>query len=182
MTPLKKKLGGWYGSLLGSSSPLDPAEAEVVQDNDAVRKEAAENSNEAAKSVKSKEDTIDTVEKGAKKEPSEHPGEEDKFNYGLFIDVDPDRKDNMTVDVHGHVDGGDMNVTTHTATEGVGKADVHAEIHFGDDEDQDSVEMSVFDTSDSSSDQMHLRATHNKNKKSKQSRKMKQGSKSGKKS
>lgn len=116
------------------------------------------------------------------KEPSEHPGEEDKFNYGLFIDVDPDRKDNMTVDVHGHVDGGDMDVTTHAATEGVGKADVHAEIHYGDDEDQDSVEMSVFDTSDSSSDQMHLRATHNRKKKSKQSRKMKQGSKSGKKS
>ena len=81
------------------------------------------------------------------KEPSEHPGEEDKFNYGLFIDVDPDRKDNMTVDVHGHVNGGDMDVTTHAATEGVGKADVHAEIHYGDDEDQDSVEMSVFDTS-----------------------------------
>ena len=111
------------------------------------------------------------------KEPSEHPGEEDKFNYGLFIDVDPDRKDHMTVDVHGHLDGGDMDVT-----EGVGKADVHAEIHYGDDEDQDSVEMSVFDTSDSSSDQMHLRATHNRKKKSKQSRKMKQGSKSGKKS
>merc|ERR1712074_161369 len=31
------------------------------------------------------------------KEPSEHPGEEDKFNYDLFIDVDPDRKDHMTV-------------------------------------------------------------------------------------
>ena len=106
------------------------------------------------------------------KEPSEHPGEEDKFNYGLFIDVDPDRKDHMTVDVHGHVDGGDMDVTTHAATEGVGKADVHAEIHYGDDEDQDSVEMSVFDTSDSSSDQMHLRATHNRKKKSKQSRKI----------
>eukprot|EP00091_Calanus_sinicus_P011219 TRINITY_DN2546_c0_g1_i1.p1 TRINITY_DN2546_c0_g1~~TRINITY_DN2546_c0_g1_i1.p1 ORF type:complete len:231 (+),score=82.00 TRINITY_DN2546_c0_g1_i1:545-1237(+) len=67
LAPLKKKLGGLYGSLFGASSPLDPAEEKTVKNtgegsvNDAIEVKG----NEAASSVKSKEDTIDTVEKGA---------------------------------------------------------------------------------------------------------------------
>ena len=79
LAPLKKKLCGLYESLFGASSPLDPAEANTVQDtvegmaNAAIEvkgKDAEEYSkystrepsNEAASSEKSKEDTH---EKGA---------------------------------------------------------------------------------------------------------------------
>ena len=118
------------------------------------------------------------------KQPSKKPGEDDKFNYELTIDVDPDLKDHMTVDVHGQVDGGNMDVITHAATEGEGKADVRAEIQYGDEEDKDSVKMSVSGDSTSSSGEMELRATKNmkKSKKPKLPGKLKKTPKGGKKS
>ena len=91
------------------------------------------------------------------KEPS-LTGGEDKFNYQILIDVDPDEEDHMSVNVQGQVDGGDMDVTTHAATEGEGKADVRAGIRYGVDEDEDKVEMSVSEDSTCSSDEMKLRA------------------------
>ena len=84
----------------------------------------------------------------------------------------------MTVDVHGQVDGGEMDVLTHAATEGKGIADVRAGIRYGHDEDEDGVELSVSDDSNSSSSEMHLSAGQNRKapKKTKKS-----GSMSGKK-
>jgi len=84
--------------------------------------------------------------------------EENKFNYDLILDIDPDEDDHMSVDVHGQVDGGEMTVATHAATEGEGKVDVVAEIQYGDKMDKDEVVMIVSSESSSSSDEMKLRA------------------------
>merc|ERR1712142_984093 len=85
--------------------------------------------------------------------------EEDKFNYDLVLDIDPDEDDHMSVDVHGQVEGGEMTVATHAATEGEGKADVVAEIQYGDGKDKDEVVMIVSSESSSSSDEMKLKAS-----------------------
>ena len=69
--------------------------------------------------------------------------EEDKFNYDLVLDIDPDEDDHMSVDVHGQVEGGEMTVATHAATDGEGKADVVAKIQYGDEKDKDEVVMIV---------------------------------------
>jgi len=87
--------------------------------------------------------------------------EEDKFNYDLVLDIDPDEDDHMSVDVHGQVEGGEMTVATHAATEGEGKADVVAEIQYGDEKDKDEVVMIVSSESSSSSDEMKLKAAKN---------------------
>ena len=111
------------------------------------------------------------------KEPSQNPEEDDKFKYDLSIDVDPDLKDHLSVDVHGQVDGRTMNVVTRAATEGEGMADVRAQIQYGDDKDEDEVELMVSDDSSSDSDEMKLVAGKNrkKSKRSKSSAKGKKG-------
>ena len=71
------------------------------------------------------------------------PGEDGKLEYNLVVNVDPDEEDHMIVDVHGEVDGGEMDVSTYAATEGEGQANVDAEIQHGDKTDKGEVEIVV---------------------------------------
>jgi len=98
-----------------------------------------------------------------KKEPSLH-GEaaNGNFEYNLTVNVDPDEDDNMIVDVHGQVEGGEMNVSTYAATEGEGQAEVEAEIKYGDKKDKDEVEIAVFSDASNSADEMTLKADKKK--------------------
>ena len=98
-----------------------------------------------------------------KKEPS-LPGEEGKLEYNLVINVDPDEEDHMIVDIHGKVDGGEMDVSTYAATEGEGQANVDAEIQHGDKTDKGEVEIVVSSEASSSSDEMNLKAAGKKKK------------------
>jgi len=98
-----------------------------------------------------------------KKEPSLH-GEavNGNFEYNLIVDVDPDEDDNMIVDVQGQVEGGEMNVSTHAATQGEGQAEVEAEIKYGDKKDKGEVEIVVSSDAGSSGDEMTLKADKKK--------------------
>ena len=92
-----------------------------------------------------------------KKTPSENP-EDDLFQYDLIIEVDPDTKDSMEVDVQGQVKGKNMDVHAHAKSEGEGVAGVRAGIQQGDERDEGEVELSISDNSDSSSSEMNLQA------------------------
>jgi len=93
-----------------------------------------------------------------KKEPSLH-GEttNGNFEYNLKVDDDPEEDDNMIVDVHGKVEGGEMTVSTHAANEGEGQAEVEAEIKYGDKKDKGDVEIVVFSDASSSGNEMTLK-------------------------
>ena len=90
-----------------------------------------------------------------KKTPSENPGD-DLFQYDLVIEVDPDTKDSMEVDVQGQVKGKNMDVHARAKSEGEGVAGVRAGIQQGDERDEGEVELSISDNSDSSSSEMNL--------------------------
>merc|ERR1719435_426475 len=92
-----------------------------------------------------------------KKEPA-LPGDDFKLEYNLVVNVDPDEEDHMIVDVQGQVEGGEMAVSTHAATEGEGQANVEAEIQHGVKKDKGEVEIVVCSETDSSSDEMNLKA------------------------
>jgi len=96
-----------------------------------------------------------------KKEPA-LPGEEVKLEYDLIVNVDPDEEDNMIVNVQGQVEGGEMDVSTHAATEGEGQANVEAEIQHGAKKDKGEVEIVVSSEAGSSSDEMNLKARKKK--------------------
>ena len=80
-----------------------------------------------------------------KKTPSENPGD-DLFQYDLVIEVDPDTKDSMEVDVQGQVKGKNMDVHAHAKSEGEGVAGVRAGIQQGDERDEGEVELSISTT------------------------------------
>jgi len=84
------------------------------------------------------------------------PGEEVKLEYDLIVNVDPDEEDHMIVNVQGQVEGGEMDVSTHAATEGEGQANVEAEIQHGTKKDKGEVEIVVCSEAGSSSDEMTL--------------------------
>ena len=81
-----------------------------------------------------------------KKIPSENP-DDDIFKYDLLIDVDPDTKDSMEVEVQGEVEGKHMDV--HATAEGEGVADIRAGIKVGTEEATGEVELSVSDSTTS---------------------------------
>jgi len=91
-----------------------------------------------------------------KKVPSENPND-DTFMYDLLIDVDPDTKDSMEVEVQGEVEGKHMDV--HATAEGEGVADIRAGIQVGAEKATGEVELSVSDST--TSEDMELVANGN---------------------
>jgi len=91
-----------------------------------------------------------------KKVPSENP-DDDMFMYDLLIDVDPDTKDSMEVEVQGEVEGKHMDV--HATAEGEGVADIRAGIQVGAEKATGEVELSVSDST--TSEDMELIANGN---------------------
>ena len=85
-------------------------------------------------------------------------GEAITTDKGNLLNVDPDEEDHMIVNVQGQVEGGQMAVSTHAATEGEGQANVEAEIQHGAKKDKGEVEIVVCSETDSSSDEMNLKA------------------------
>jgi len=128
----------------------EPKDTTIVIENDIFKGSDAEN----------EERTVE-AKLVIKKEPA-LPGEEVKLEYDLIVNVDPDEEDNMIVNVQGQVEGGEMDVSTHAATEGEGQANVEAEIQHGAKKDKGEVEIVVSSEAGSSSDEMNLKARKKK--------------------
>jgi len=84
------------------------------------------------------------------------------LEYNLIVDDNPDEDDNMIVDVHGQVEGGEMTVSTYAANEGEGQTEVEADIKYGDKKDKGDVEIVFFSDASSTDDEMTLKADKKK--------------------